>query len=685
MHRITILIAATAASLALAGCPTEPPAVDDSIFAADPLETSIVSARVDNGDGTSHTRDVPCDQILLMFSAATSRAAARDTLSRIVQDEAALGAVLVGQVPDLGIYQVQIANSPSDPVAAMAQLDAAMERLRGYAGVETVGYNELLASRTFEVADDNSAYRYNDRCCFSVIDYYQAVPLLDSALAAVSLSDVSVAVIDSGLWVDSDQFDEILPRTTFVNPPVDSTPYDWHLFKHGTNIAALLAADNGDGFTNGVALRLLGDRLHLIVGDAHIWGELYSLVRAISTSRQAVLAGADVVNLSFGSNAGGRTPRWLRDAQAQFSRLFDESPDVLFIAAASNDRLVLNGNDVPSGMPNANLLTVGGLQSCDTEVAYLQSATGPGIEIAAPATGIPGFVGDNLTGPAGYMHDGNSFAAPLVAAMALVLKSINPGLDGAGLKTRLLDEDQTWPAPAAVGGRRPALIKTIATVLLRDGGSATYDGLLDAFGPPDDISDPVGYSVNRRAAAIEFHVTGPAHDVEIDLAEEEVAWNSDSLNYGVIGLGGQVVLGMAASASSDRVTISTTSGFRLDEPYTEGLQIYVQTPDGFHTTGIDGGTGTFELCDCELTTRSLPLDWYSPDNPGPHQLVYIQVDGTFSGTNHGMARLSDGKVTHGVSFSASGSFSTAFALIDVDADTIRYLEEHCTGGLVRPE
>jgi len=34
------------------------------------------------------------------------------------------------------------------------------------------------------------------------------------------------------------------------------------LQKHGTNIAGLIRATNDDGFYTGVALRVLGDRLH---------------------------------------------------------------------------------------------------------------------------------------------------------------------------------------------------------------------------------------------------------------------------------------------------------------------------------------------------------------------------------------------------------------------------------------
>lgn len=652
------------------------------IFTVNPTEAHVVEAVSLNEDGSSTTRPVPNNQIMLMFAAGVPVQTAVDTLGRMQADLRGVGLSLVGQIPDLGIYQLEIVNDLADPAASIAALDAVMEQLRAYPDVATVGYNELLTDRAVENDDDNSGIVEYDRCALAVIDYYQAIPLFDRVMPHVALSDVTVAVIDSGLWLESGQFDDIRPRLQFLNDVAPSTtPYDWHLHKHGTNIAALIAADNGDGLTNGIALRVLGDRLHLMVGDAHIWGNSYSLARCLSTSRQAVLLGADIVNLSVGRGNRLGSPRWLQSAQEQFDRLFTSAPDVLFIAAASNDNMVLNGNDAPAGMPNPNLLTVGGFTSCHPDQRFFMSATGPGIEIAGPATDVPGFAGDNMFGPARLTLTGNSFAAPLVGAIAAIIKSIDPSLTGAQLKEILLDDDHTWPAHADVGGRRPAMIKTISTVLLnRAAASGTIDSILDAFGPADNISDPSGYSINRLCGEIEATITGPAHHATISLDAPRINWGPSQINYGLIGMGHQVILSMADSAGSDQVMLNTTSGFRLNEPYSERLSIVVETPDGRQSTGIDGGSGTFSFSECELTTRSLPLDWFDPARSGPHQLVFIEVTGSFSGTNQGAMRLSDGRITHGVSYSAGGTFTTAFMLLDPEADTMAYLERNCVGG-----
>lgn len=673
-------------SLALTGCPAveTPPNEVDEIFVADPTEAHIVTAVTSNPDGSSTSRPVPNNHVLVMFGTDVNAETVNSTLARMESDLAGVHLHLVGQIPDLGIYQFEMTNDLADAAAAVAALEAVMAQLRAYPGVVSVGYNEVLTGRAVENSDDNSAVMGYDRCALASIDYYQAIPLFDRVMPHVNLGDVTIAVIDSGLWVESHQFDTILPRTQFPGTVPSVTPYDWHLHKHGTNIAALYAADNGDGLINGVALRVLGDRLRLIVGDAHMWGNDYSLARCLARGRQAVLLGADIVNLSLGRGNVLGNPQWLQSAQANFSRLFNSAPDVLFIAAASNDAMVLNGNDAPAGMANPNLLTVGGYNSCHFDQPFLMSARGPGIEIAGPATDIPGFAGDNMFGPARFTLTGNSFAAPLVGCMAAIIKSVSPDLTGAQLKAVLLANDQVWPGPAEVGGRRPALIKTVVTYLLNHAATGgTIDELLDAFGPADDISDPVGYSINRLCGEIDFTVAGPAHDVTVSLDGPQIGWNMESLNYGMIGMGHQVVLTMGASANSDHVQISTTSGFRLNEAYADRLAIVVETPDGRHITGIDGGTGSFSFCECELTTRSLPLDWFAPERSGPHQMVFVEACGSFNGTNHGMVRMSDGKITHGVSHSASGTFRTAFMLIDPEADTIQYLERNCIGGYLR--
>jgi hypothetical protein len=182
--------------------------------------------------------------------------------------------------------------------------------------------------------------------------------------------------------------------------------------------------------------------------------------------------------------------------------------------------------------------------------------------------------------------------------------------------------------------------------------------------------------------SVSYAITG-SHNESATLNAPEIAWGPEGHNYGIIGMGHQVVL--TVSNGSSTVAISTNAGFRLNEPYTGGIVIVVPSPEGDLTAGADGSSGTFSLTECELTTRSLPLDWFSPDNTEPDQLVFIEVSGSFSGTAQGAIRMSDGEHIEGVSYATSGEFITAFMLIFPEADTLDYLERYCVGGYLLGE
>jgi len=685
MKNILILSAILFLQLLAPGCGTD----TSEIFTKDPDPEHIKEVSFVDDNGTTFTRQIPVNQVMVMFAEALSATQVSGILKKMESDLQDTGLTLIGQVPGLGIYQFEIDNSAADPQEAIALLDTVIATLEGYEGVDTVSYNELLESRFAENDDDNSRYHGDDRCPFAVIDYYQAIPIFDQVLQQSALSDVSVAVIDSGLWAACGQFDDILPRTQlatrFSGPPDFS---DWHPRKHGTTVASIIAADNHDGLTNGIASRILGDRLHLVVGNAYLGGEAYSEANTIAKTQLAIDMGARVVNLSLGIGSGNIAARHLTRLQNQFMRLFTapSSENVLFVASASNDRLVLNGNDAPAGLPAANLITVGGLESCYFNQPYALSATGPGIDIAAPAThiplccvGIPDYIDPQL-----IYEEGNSFAAPIVSAMAAIILSIHPQFTGAELKNFLTDENNVWPAPEEVGGKRVALIKTVGNALLQYGpSSADVDAIMDCYGGlSDNLPDPSGHMINRLCGEVEFSVVGPSYSQQHGIAATDLSFSASGYNLGII-TGGSVVFNFADG--DDLITGYVNSGLRLNEVYS----ITRGGPNGFGIqAGASGGgtykgaavAGTLTFTECELTTRSLPLDWFSPSNPGADQLVFIEIAGTLGPS----AAVGDidrgGEVEQDVTYSVEGSFTTAFNLLYPDDETLAYLEQVCVGG-----
>ena len=222
-------------------------------------------------------------------------------LKKMEKDLQSTGLTLVGQVPDLGIYQFEIDNSAADPQEAIAFLDTVVETLQRAMKTLTP-FRTMSCSKAglWRMMMTTPSTMVMIAVPFAVIDYYQAIPIFDTVLQQTALSDVTVAVIDSGLWADCGQFDDIMPRTQlatqFSGTPISltsipaSTAPPWPASSPQTTATAL---------TNGIASRILGDRLHLIVGDAHIVRNRTAR-HCHSQTRRAIELGARIVNFSLG-------------------------------------------------------------------------------------------------------------------------------------------------------------------------------------------------------------------------------------------------------------------------------------------------------------------------------------------------------------------------------------------------
>lgn len=654
------------------------------IFIKDPESRYIIDVAYTHGGGTGGSRPLPVNQILLMFDEGVSPSEAQVFLESMQEDFRDVGLSLVGQIPSIGIYQLEIENTAAD----ITRLDTVITSLRSYPRVETVSYNEPLEFSALENDDDNSGITRRNRCALASIDYYQAIPIFDAVRSHLHFNRANVAVIDSGLWLGSGQFDEIRSRLVNLDDPA-SDPFDPSPTNHGTSMASIIAADNRDGRINGIALRVLGDHLTIMVARATLYGNRVYMHWALAGVRQAVDRGARVINLSLSSEDNGSTPSWLRNQQAQFMRLFKLSPQALFVASAPNEPFVLNNNAAPAGLPNSNLITVGGLESCDFMTRFSQSARGPGIDIGAPATGIPlCCLGNDMTGPIDTVETGNSVSAAIVTSIAAIVLSLDPSRSGAQLKAFLTDDDHVWPASPDVGGRRPALIKTVGSAILRgSASSAAVDRIMDVYANrADDIPDPSGHMANRLCGEIEFSVSGPGYDQAHRLSGTNITFTSPPHNFGIIG---NHFSNFSLFSGRDAVQGFTGSGFRINHDFPiydggpNGATISAGAPGGDYV-GIQSLSGSIRYTGCELTTRSLPLDWYSPLSPGPHQLVFIEVSGIVNPTSVNGFVESGGEIHTDVIYQASGRFTTAFMLIDTDAATLEHLEQHCLGGYTYP-
>jgi type VII secretion-associated serine protease mycosin len=226
---------------------------------------------------------------------------------------------------------------------------------------------------------------------------------------------VTVAVLDSG--VDADHPDlrgQVLPGADFVDGSTDGR-YDF--VGHGTTVAALIAGHDDRTGVVGVApnARILPVR----VLDAQ---NRYADSTLVADGlRWAVDQGADVVNLSL----GGTDPS---DALGKAVR-YAIAHDVVVVACTGN---VHPGEPERVWYParDNGVIAVAGMTG---DSLWSGSITGPQTVLTAPAVDMVG------ARPGGYWRvEGTSFAAPLVAAAAALVRSRWPELSADNVVNRLI-------------------------------------------------------------------------------------------------------------------------------------------------------------------------------------------------------------------------------------------------------
>ncbi|NUS73413.1 MAG: type VII secretion-associated serine protease mycosin [Corynebacteriales bacterium] len=230
--------------------------------------------------------------------------------------------------------------------------------------------------------------------------------------------DQIVAVIDSG--VDASHPDlagQVLPGADFVDGSTDGRT---DVVGHGTTVAGLIAGRDDD--SRGV-LGLAPKAKILPVRVLDPDNEYDSAEHVASAIRWAVDHGATVINLSLGS---ADTAASLTDAVH-----YALNRDVVVVACdgnVSNDR----GTQVWHPAREPGVLAVSGVNR-DGQF-WSGSLQGPETVLAAPAVEITG------AAPGGGYNamQGTSFASPLVAATAALVRSEFPDMDAKNVINRLI-------------------------------------------------------------------------------------------------------------------------------------------------------------------------------------------------------------------------------------------------------
>jgi subtilisin family serine protease len=276
-------------------------------------------------------------------------------------------------------------------------------------------------------------------------DEYQLRALdVSTAWKYATGAGVTVAVLDSG--VDAGHPDlagQVLPGADFVDGSTDGRR---DFVGHGTTVAGLIAGRNND--TGGVA-GIAPDAKILPVRVLDRENKYDDATVVAGGLRWAVDHGANVVNISLG---GGARSDALADALN-----YAAVHDVVVVACTGNVAPGTNSTEVWYPARESGVVAVAGLNSAEgiggaaagagsaavppagaggaapANALWPGSLTGPPTVLAAPAV--------NLIGPrpGGYWKvQGTSFAAPLVAAAAALVRSKWPTLDASNVINRLI-------------------------------------------------------------------------------------------------------------------------------------------------------------------------------------------------------------------------------------------------------
>jgi subtilisin family serine protease len=274
--------------------------------------------------------------------------------------------------------------------------------------------------------------------------------------------DVVVAVLDTGVYFRHDDLNKkLLPGWDAVNG--DSTPGDDH--GHGTFVSGVAAGmtSNGEG-TAGVSWGSKIIPVKVLRGDGS--GTDADVVEGI---QWAVAHGADVINLSLGGE--GRSAAL--DAAVDFAL----DRNVAVVAAAGND-----GVDVPNYPAASPGVVSVGATDPEGRLAHF-SNWGDTVDLVAPGMDIT----STARGGGYAIGDGTSYAAPLAAGVAALVRSVRPELAARDVANQLINTSKDVGGQGRDPQTGRGLLDAAAAVGAKPRqGVATPDrDALEADGTPD--------------------------------------------------------------------------------------------------------------------------------------------------------------------------------------------------------
>ncbi|KOX09534.1 type VII secretion-associated serine protease mycosin [Micromonospora profundi] len=320
---------------------------------------------------------------------------------------------------------------------------------------------------------------------------------------------VTVAVVDSGVdGSHPDLVGQVLRGVDLVGPAGGAGPDP---VGHGTTVAGLIAGRKDD--KRGVVglapdARILPVR---VLDEDNRYDDALIVAKGV---RWAVDNGARVINLSLGGS--GDSPALAAALDYAFAR------DVVVVACTGNLATSTNSKVwYPAREPG--VIAVAGLDG-GSDNLWSGSITGRATVLTAPATGLVG-----ARPPTGYWRvQGTSFAAPLVAATAALVRSRYPQMPAGEVVNRLLAtardlgptgrDDRFGYGVVDPVAALTAEVPPVTANPLDDQTSPGVVGFGPAPGTADDDpvegagSDPLGFTAPRQQTGWTARPAGLAED-----------------------------------------------------------------------------------------------------------------------------------------------------------------------------
>jgi subtilisin family serine protease len=295
-----------------------------------------------------------------------------------------------------GVAEVGIGGRPVDEV---------VEELRSDPSITSVSPNYV---RRASITPNDPLYTPRQRT------YAGTVRLPAAWDRTTGAANQVVAVLDTGVFFNHpDLRDKFRNGWDAVNG--DNNPVDDH--GHGTFVAGVAAGMTGNG--EGTAGVSWGSRIIPVkVLRADGSGTDADVVEGI---QWAVARGADVINLSLGGE--GRSAAL--DAAVDYAL----DRNVTVIAAAGND-----GVDVPNYPAASPGVVSVGATDVEGRLAHF-SNWGDTVDLVAPGMDIT----STARGGGYAIGDGTSYAAPLVAGVAALVRSVQPGLPARDVANQVIN------------------------------------------------------------------------------------------------------------------------------------------------------------------------------------------------------------------------------------------------------